>query len=164
MFTRPVMACSNRTETDVFEPPARALSSKSNRARCSLLCARARAFARGGAAPPLTPTPLPPHATDACSRCSQVIRWADNLKITIFYILFTFSPRCTWASFEALLGGRFVVAFRTAFPLSVTFAPDSFCSRSVGLALRLVHTFLASVVLVAASASDLGFSVVLSRV
>ena len=98
-----------------------------------------------GAAPPLTPPPLPPHATDTCSRCSQVIRWADNLKITIFNIFFTFSKVCTWASFEALLGGGFVVAFWTAFPLSVTFAPDSFCIRSVEFSLRLVHTFLASV-------------------
>ena len=64
-----------------------------------------------GAAPPLTPPPLPPHATDTCSRCSQVIQSGDNSKITIFNMFWTFSPRCTWASFglffHVSLLGRF---------------------------------------------------------
>ena len=112
-------------------------------ARAALaLCARARAFARGGAAPPLTLTPLPPHATDTCSRCSQVIQSGDNVKITIFNIFFTTSPGCTRASFAALFGGRFWVALRVPFACFCSWSSDFWRKPLVRVQLRMLRCFI----------------------
>ena len=97
---------------------------------------------RGGAAPPLTPPPLPPHATDTCSRCSQVIQRGDNVKITIFIIFFTFSPGCTRASFAALFGSRFWVALRVAFACFCSWDSDFWRKPLVRVQLRVLRCFV----------------------
>jgi hypothetical protein len=95
-----------------------------------------------GAAPPLTPPPLPPHATDTCSRCSQVIQSGDNVKITIFNIFFTFFPRCTRASFEALLRGRFWAAWRVPFAYFCSWGSDFGRKPLVLVQLRMLQCFV----------------------
>ena len=95
-----------------------------------------------GAAPPLTPPPLPPHATDTCSRCAQVIQSGHNVKITIFNIFFTFSPRCTRASFEALFRGRFWVAWRVPFACFSSWGSDFWRKALVRVERRMLRWFV----------------------
>ena len=124
------------------KPPARVLRSTSTARAAVALCARWRAFAQGGATPPQTPPPLPPHATDTCSRCSQVIQSGGNVKITIFNIFFTTSPGCTRASFAALFGGRFWVALRIPFACFCSWSSDFWRKPLVRVQLRMLRCFV----------------------
>ena len=118
------------------------MSSTSIARACSLCVLVHERLREEGAAPPLTPPPLPPHATDTCSRCSQVIQRGDNVKITIFNIFFTFSPGCTRASFAALFGSRFWVALRVPFACFCSWGSDFWRKPLVRVQLRMLRCFV----------------------